>query len=71
MPMLDWCILGECMVSINNIYNVIKEPTHEYQNYNYGQILIFGEYVKVRKSLYIRVTIWVNTILKINEYDFS
>ena len=51
------------MVSIININNGIKEPTHGYQNCNTSQILIFGGYVKVRESLYTRVIIWVNTIL--------
>ena len=43
--------IGEYMVSIINI-NSIKEPTHEYQNCNSGQIFIFGGYVKVRIYLY-------------------
>jgi hypothetical protein len=32
-----------------------------------NQILIFGGYVKVRESLYIRVIILINTILAIND----
>ena len=51
------------MVSIINILNGIKEPTYRYQNCNTTQILIFGEYVEVRESLYIQVVIWFNTIL--------
>jgi hypothetical protein len=60
--MLDW-YKGECMVLIININKVIKEPPHGYQNCNTSQILIFGGYVKVKKSLYTRVVIWVNIIL--------
>ena len=60
--MLDQYI-GECMVSIININNGVKEPTHGYQNCNTNQILIFGGYVKVRESLYTQVIIWVNAIL--------
>jgi hypothetical protein len=37
-PMLDR-YKGTCMVSIININNGFKEPTHGYQNYNTGQIL--------------------------------
>jgi hypothetical protein len=48
------------MVSIINITNDIKEPTHGYQNYNTTQILITGGYVKVRESLYTQV---LNTTL--------
>ena len=55
-PMLDR-YKGACMVSIININNGLKEPTHGYQNYNTGQILIFGGYVNMRKSLYIQVII--------------
>ena len=51
------------MVSINNIINGIKEPTHRYQNSNPSQIFIVGGYVKVRESLYTRVIIWVNNML--------
>ena len=34
-----------------------------YQNCNTSQILILGGYLKMKESLYIQVTIWVNTIL--------
>ena len=50
-------------VSIINISNDIKEPTHGYQNCHTTQILIFGGYVKVRESLHTRISVWVNTIL--------
>ena len=51
-------------MGINENINIgVKEPIHGYQNCNTTKILIFGGYVKVRESLYIRVTIWVNTIL--------
>ena len=49
--MLDRYI-GECMVSIININNVIKEPIQGYQNCNTNQILIFGGYDKVREFMY-------------------
>ena len=61
--MLDLYI-GECVVSIININDGIKEPTHGYQNCNISQILIFDGYVKMRESLYTQVIICVNTILK-------
>ena len=51
------------MVSIINFNHGIKEPTHGYQNSNTSQILIFGEYVKVRESLYTQVIIWVDNIM--------
>ena len=60
--MLDQYI-GECMVSIFNINNGIKEPTRGYQNCNISHILIFCGYVMVRESLCTRVIIWVNTML--------
>ena len=41
--MLDWYVLGECMISIHNINNDIKEPTLEYQNLNTSKLLIFGQ----------------------------
>ena len=53
----------ECMISIMNINNGIKESRCAYQNYNTSQIFIFGGYIKVRKYLYTLVIIWVNTIL--------
>ena len=58
-----WLCIGECMVSIINIKNGIKELTRRYQNCNTSQILLFGGYVKVRESLYTRASIWVTTIL--------
>ena len=64
--MLDQYI-GECTVVIININNGKKEPTCGYQNCNTSQILIFGGYVKVRESLYIRIIILVNTILAMND----
>ena len=54
--MLDMYI-GECMVLIININNGFKVPTCGYQNCNTNQILIFGGYVKMRKSLYTRVMV--------------
>lgn len=51
------------MISIININNDIKEPTHGYQNYKTNQILVFGRYLKAREYLYARVIIWINTIL--------
>ena len=45
----------ECVVSIININNGIKEPTCEYQNYNTNHILKFGMYLKVVTSLNYRV----------------
>ena len=55
--------ISECMVLIIHINHGIKEHTCEYQNCNTSQILIFGEHVKRRKSLYTRATIWVNIII--------
>jgi hypothetical protein len=56
------------MESILIVYNDIKELTHGYQNYITSQMLIFGGYVKMRKSLYTRVTIWDNImILNLND----
>ena len=60
--MLDWYIV-ECMVSIININNGIKEPTRGIQNCSTSQIMIFGGYVKVQKSLSTRVIIRVDIIL--------
>ena len=51
--------MGECI----NVNNGVKEPAHGYQKCNTSLKLDFGGYVKVRESLYIRVIIWVNTIL--------
>jgi hypothetical protein len=49
-PKLVLCI-DDCMLSIINIINGIKEPTCGYHNCNTSQMLIFGGYVKVRDSL--------------------
>ena len=54
---------GECIVSITNINNGVKEPTHGYPNCNISRILTFGGYVSVRESLFTQVLTWVNTIL--------
>ena len=61
-PMLHQYI-GECVVTIINTDNGIKEPTSGYQNCLNIQMLIFGGYLKIRDSLYARVITWVNTIL--------
>ena len=37
------------MVSTININNGIKGPLHGHRNYDTGQILIFGGYIKVRE----------------------
>ena len=55
--------LVTCMVSIINIKSDVKESTRMYQNCNSSQRLIFGGYLKVRKSLFTQVIIWVNIIL--------
>ena len=55
------------MVSILNINNGIQMPTHEYQNCNTSQILIFIGYNTVRESLYMQV--WVNIILDLHHID--
>ena len=60
--MLNWYIC-ECMVSIINIDNGIKEPTCGNQYCHANHILIVGGHGKVRESLYSQVIIWVNTIL--------
>ena len=49
--MLVWYI-GECMLSITNVNNDIKEPTCGFQNCTTNPLLIVGEYAKVRQSLY-------------------
>ena len=59
----------ECMVSIININNDIKEPTHGCQNCNTRIILISGAYFKMKESLYSQIIVWVNTIL--NHIDTS
>lgn len=60
-PMLGRYI-SECMVSVININNEIKEPTHGYKNCDTSQTLTFGGNVKARKSFYTQVNIWVRTI---------
>ena len=50
----------ESVVTINHD---IKAPNRGYQDWNTSQILTFGGYVKVRKSFYARVVIWVDVIL--------
>ena len=55
--------IGECSGTDISINSGIEEPNHEYQNGDTSQILIFGEYVTVRESLYTRVVFWLNTIL--------
>jgi hypothetical protein len=60
LPLLDR-YRGECMVSIMDINNGIKESTCRYQNYDTMQILICGGYAKVGESLYTQVIIWVTT----------
>ena len=47
--------IGECMVSIINISNGIKEPTCGHQNCDTEQMLIFGGYVKVTEYSYAQV----------------
>ena len=59
--MLDWYVVV-CMVSIININNGIK-ATCGIQNCSTSQILIFGGYVKVQKSLSTQVIIGVDIIL--------
>ena len=59
---LVWHI-GECMVSIININDDIKEPTQGYQDcYSHSNIDVQWVCL-VRESLYIRVIIWINTIV--------
>ena len=67
-PTLDWYI-GECMVSITDINNGIKEPTRGYQNCIASQILIYGGYLKFRESLYTQVIIWVSNHSKPYWYE--
>jgi hypothetical protein len=44
------------------------EPTHmAIKDCSFSQILIFGGYLKVRESLYIRVIVWIDTVL--NHFD--
>lgn len=51
--MLDWYdIIDECIISVINVDNGMKEPTRGYEYYYTNQILIFGEYLKVKESLY-------------------
>ena len=51
------------MVSVININNRIKEPTHGYQKCNTSQKLILRGILRVRESLNTRVIIWINSIL--------
>jgi hypothetical protein len=51
------------MELIMNTNNGVKKLTQGYQNWNTSQILVFGEYVEMRKSFYTQVIIWVNNIL--------
>ena len=44
-PVLVW-YTGECMVSVINSNEGIKEPTHGYQDCNTTHILVFGAYVQ-------------------------
>jgi len=53
--------VGECMLSIINMINGIWKRAHMYQIYNTSHILIFGEYVKVRKHLFTQIIIWIMT----------
>ena len=55
--------IGGCMVSISNINNGIKEPTHGYQICNTNHIFILGGYLRLKKSLYTQVIIWISVIL--------
>lgn len=57
-PVLDQYIV-ECLVSTIIINNGLKEPTWLVTK----SVLIFGRYLKVRKSMYTQVVIWVSTIL--------
>ena len=41
--------IGGCMVSISNINNGIKEPTHGYQICNTNHIFILGVYLRPKK----------------------
>ena len=57
--LLVWYI-SECMVSITNINNGTKVPTHGYQNCNTYQIFILlVGFLKARESLHTQVIIWV------------
>jgi hypothetical protein len=53
-PMLDRYTC-ECMVSIINIDNGIKEPTRGHQNCNANKTLVFNGCIKVRESLYTQL----------------
>ena len=55
--------VGECIVSVININNGIKEPTRGYKNYETNHILIFGGHVEVSEFLHTQVINWVNAIL--------
>lgn len=43
----------ECVVSKIDVHDDIKGPAHGYQNCDSNQILVFGGYIKVIKSLYV------------------
>ena len=53
---LVWYI-GECIVSIININNAIKEPICGYQDYKTNQIVISSGHEKARESLHTQVII--------------
>ena len=55
--------IGDCMISIINLKNDIKETTCGHQNCHTSQILIFGGYVKAREPLFTQIIIRVNAIL--------
>lgn len=51
------------MVSMININKVSKELTCRYPNCDISHMLVFGEYVKMRESLYTQViSYWTNTM---------
>ena len=54
LPLLDRCI-GECMISIININDGIKELSQGYQICNTNQISIFDGYLYAKESLNIRL----------------
>ena len=55
------------MVPIININNIVREPTHRHSKSSYRSNIdryLTGGYVKLRESLYTRVDIRANDILK-------
>ena len=56
--------IGEYTVSIINVNHDIQVPTCGYQSCNTSQITVLNGDAKMRDSLYARVIVWVNTILK-------